>query len=104
VRKVFTRYFPVIPRDEVTIRWERLPADEFFEIDRENRVLVLNSVYRKAVLRGRAGSKADAPLVKSLLFLLLNDTFQTQRESAIERSTLAAYQAVLVAAALDEME
>jgi hypothetical protein len=104
VRRVITRYFPVIPREEVTIRWERLPADEFFEIDRENRVLVLNSVYRKAVLRGRAGSKADAPLVKSLLFLLLNDTFQTQRESAVERSTLAAYQAVLVAAARDEMK
>lgn len=105
VRKVIRSNFPVIPRDEeVTIRWGRLATDKFFEVDRENRVLVLNSLYRKAVLRGRAGSKSDAPLVKSLLLLLLNDTFRTQRESAIERSTLAAYQAVLVSAAMDELK
>ena len=105
VRKAIRRNFPIIPRDEeVTIRWARLPADQFFEIDRESRVLVLNSAYRRAVLGGRAASKADAPIVKSLLFLLVNDMFRTQRESAVERSTIAAYQAVLVAAARGEMQ
>jgi len=104
VRKVIRNSFPVIPRDEeVTIRWGRLPADSFFEIDRENRVLTLNSAYRKAVLGSRAASKSDAALVKSLLFLLLNNMFRTQRESAIERATLAAYQAVLVSAVRGEM-
>jgi hypothetical protein len=105
LRKVVRNNFPVIPRDdEVTIRWGRLPADKFFEIDRENRVLVLNSVYRRVVLGDRAASKADAPIVKALLFLLLNDMFRTQRESAVEKSTIAAYQAVLVSAARGEMK
>jgi hypothetical protein len=104
VRKMIRNNFPVIPRDEeVTIRWARLPADEFFKIDRDNRVLTLNARYRRAVLGGRAGSKADAPIVKSLLFLLVNDMFRTQRESAVEKSTIAAYQAVLVSAARSEM-
>jgi hypothetical protein len=65
---------------------------------------VLNSAYRRVVLGDRAASKADAPIVKSLLFLLVNDMFRTQRESAVERTTIAAYQAVLVAAARDEMK
>jgi transposase InsO family protein len=105
VRKAIKNNFPVIPRDdEVTIRWRKLPADSFFEIDRESRVLVLNSVYRRTVLGDRAASKADAPVVKALLFLLLNDMFRTQRESAVERSTIAAYQAVLVSAVRSEMK
>jgi hypothetical protein len=105
VRKAVKNNFPVIPRDdEVTIRWERLPANKFFEIDRESHVLMLNSVYRRVVLGDRAASKADAPIVKALLFLLLNDMFRTQRESAVEKSTIAAYQAVLVSAARGEMK
>ncbi len=65
---------------------------------------MLNSIYRRAVLGGRAASKADAPLVKSLLVLLLNDMFRTQRESAVEKAAIAAYQAVLVSAVRSEMQ
>jgi hypothetical protein len=103
VRKAVRNNFPVIPREEeIIIKWERLPPDQFFEIDRDERVLVLNSIYRRAVLAGRAASRADAPLVKSLLFLLVNDMFRTQRESAVEKAIIAAYQAVLVSAARSE--
>ena len=105
VRKAIRDNFPVVPRDEeVTIRWERLPGDQFFGIDRDSRVLVLNSLYRRAVLGNRAASKADAPIVKSLLFLLVNDMFRTQRESTVEKATIAAYQAVLVSAARGEIQ
>jgi hypothetical protein len=38
-------------------------------------------------------------MVKVLLYLLVNDMFRTQRESAVERATLDAYQSILVAAA-----
>jgi hypothetical protein len=105
VRKTVVNNFPVIPRDEeVTIRWRRLPPEQFFDIDRDCRVLVLNSIYRRAVLGSRPATEADAPIVKSLLLLLLNDMFRTQRESAIERYTIAAYQAVLVSAAQAEAQ
>lgn len=91
---------PVIPRDEeVEVRWETLPSDRFFRIDRNDRVLTLNAKYRKMVLGNRRASGADAPLTKILLYLLINEVFRTQRESAIERATLDAYQAILVTAA-----
>jgi hypothetical protein len=105
VRKAIRDHLPVIPREEeIVVQWERLPPDQFFEIDRDERVLVLNSIYRRAVLGGRVASKADAPLVKSLLFLLVNDMFRTQRESTVEKATIAAYQAVLVSAVRSEMQ
>lgn len=100
VQRAVRDSLPVIPRDDdVEVRWEPLPADRFFRIDRDDRVLILNSRYRKAVLGGRRASAADAPLAKVLLYLLVNDMFRTQRESAIERRTVEAYQAILVAAA-----
>ena len=100
VQRAVRDTLPVIPRDdEIEVRWESLPTDRFFEIDRDARVLVLNSKYRKAVLGDRRASGADAPLAKVLLYLLVNDSFRTQRESAIERATLDAYQTILVAAA-----
>ena len=104
VRKAVQKNFPVTLREqEVAFRWKRLPLDLFFEVDREERVLVLNSSYRGAVLGDRAASGADAPIVKSLLYLLVNDMFRTQRESAVEKTLIAAYQAVLVSAARSEM-
>jgi hypothetical protein len=100
VQRAVRGHFPIIPRDaEVEIGWEVLPSDEFFRIDRERRILILNSLYRRAVLGNRRASAADAPLAKVLLYLLVNDSFRTQRESAVERETLNAYQAILVAAA-----
>lgn len=100
VQRAVRDALPIIPRDnEVDVRWEPLPADKFFKVVRSNRTLILNSKYRKAVLGGRRASGADAPLSKVLLYLLLNDTFRTERESAVERATLAAYQTILVEAA-----
>lgn len=100
VQRAVRDNLPVIPRDdEIEVRWTSLPPDQFFEIDRHARVLFLNRKYRKAVLgNSRRASGADAPLTKVLLYLLINDMFRTQRESAIERGTLEAYQAILVAA------
>lgn len=104
VKRAVRQNLPVIPRDdEVDVIWGPLPWDQFFEIDRDERILLLNSKYRKAVLGGRRASAADAPLTKALLYLLVNDMLRTQRESAIERETVKAYQAILVAAASREL-
>ena len=103
VRRAIRHYFPVLPREQgVKLVWRRLPPDRFFDLERDNRILVLNSRYRRAVLGNRRASTADAPLVKALLYLLVNDMFHTQRESTLERSKLEGYQAILVAAVRGE--
>jgi hypothetical protein len=87
----------------VSIVWESLPLDQFFEMKPDDHRLVLNKRYRNAVLQGRRGSAADAPLVKSLLFLLVNELFRSRRQSAAQRELLDGYQAVLVAAARSQV-
>ena len=105
LRRAVLANLPVIPRDdEVDVGWEVLPAEQFFKIDRDNRVLVLNARYRKAVLGSRPASGADAPITKVLLYLLINDMFRTEKVSAIERKTLAAYETILVTAARCEQQ
>jgi len=99
VRRTISENLPVYPEEyAVTFLWERLPKDVFFRVDRDDCAITLNSIYRKAVLAGAKASAADAPLVKALLLLLLNDNLCSQRESAVEKATLAAWQAIMVAA------
>lgn len=100
LRRRFREVLPVTSDGkDVDIVWQRLDEDTFFAIDRDNRLLSVNSMYRPAVLGGRRGSPGDAQVPKLLLLLLVNDMFRSERESGVARATLAAYQALLVAAA-----
>lgn len=83
---------------DLAICWKRMDSDVFFEIDRENETLFLNSRYRRVVLRGSSGSKNDAPLIKSLLFFLLADDFESQRITKKKKERLETMNAVLVSA------
>ncbi len=58
---------------KIQFKWSRLTPDTFFEIDRANDTLILNDRYKKALTNGRAGS--DAPVIKTLLFLLVERSF-----------------------------
>ena len=81
------------------IRWRTLPADQFFHVDLEGRRLNLNLRYRSAVVgRGKSMDPLDAPLVKSLLFLLLNSHLSGSVRGAREKRLEAAWQQILVAA------
>ena len=100
VRAAVDTHLPVLPKEEgVRIVWDTLPPSQFFSIDREERTLTINRRFRKFLLGGTKASKADAPLIKSLLFLLTNEAFMTRRVSAIERKTLDSYSRVLAKAA-----
>ena len=50
-------------------------GDEFFEVDRDNRTLWLNVKYRGTAL-GERHSVNDAPLLKALMYLLVEDVFK----------------------------
>jgi hypothetical protein len=64
---------------EVEFSWETLPEGQLFELDPGEDRIILNKLYRKAVLSGSAASGADAPLVKMLLFLLFKEDLKLLR-------------------------
>jgi hypothetical protein len=72
----------------VKIEWATLARPDFFEIDRENFTISLNRNYRKAILGGRRATVADAPLIKLLLFFLLQEELKMGRLTASRKSYL----------------
>jgi hypothetical protein len=64
---------------DVKIRWKRLERDDFFELDRDELTVYINQAYRRKLMHGRAGSAADIPVVKCLLFFALEDALSGER-------------------------
>jgi len=64
---------------DLKIQWNSLDVDSFFEIDRERGYLYINRMYRKQLLHGLPASSSDIPVVKCLLFLLLQDALRSER-------------------------
>ncbi|MEU0278029.1 MULTISPECIES: ATP-binding protein [unclassified Streptomyces] len=89
--------------DPITFRWDALPPEVFFELDREERVVKLNREYRQAFNGGKRGGLNDAPVVKSMLYLMVNDIFQKERVRAVHTDNVALWNSVLVTAARCEL-
>ena len=105
VRQVIEEELPVLVHEEpLQFRWERLSNEKFFEIDQESHVLLLNQHYRAALLGGRTGSLNDAPMVKSLIYLLMQDAFRHERMGSRLKDNIELWQSVLVAAARAELD
>jgi hypothetical protein len=104
VRRKATSYLAgrKAPTSEVTVVWDRLPADRFFTIDRDERVVRLNSSFRSDVLHGSQSSLNDVPVVKTLLFLLLRDDLLRMRESRQFTERLEEINELLMLAAVEE--
>ena len=63
---------------QVDFVWTELHDDELFRLDREKRRILLNRTYRADVLRGFNASGADVPVLKMLIYFLLeSDMDQT---------------------------
>ncbi|MFC7218863.1 ATP-binding protein [Streptomyces polyrhachis] len=105
VREVIEDELPLIPGEEpIAIRWQALDDSLFFDIDREGRVIVLNRRFRDTILGGRRGGLNDAPLLKSLLYLLLHEVFEKEYIGSRQKDNLALWQSVMLAAAQSEVE
>lgn len=85
-------------QDPVEIKWRMLSAGEVYRIDVRDQALILNALYREAIVGRRSLDIEDAPLVKSLLLLLLADHFLGTGSGARRKREDAAWQAVLLAA------
>jgi hypothetical protein len=83
---------------------EFLCKDLFFKIDREQYVVLLNRRYRLAVTGDRGTSLNDAPLLKAVLYLLLNELFQGEYLGAKQKDNVKLWNAILAAAAKVESQ
>jgi len=102
LRRAFQREFPQKDDDPLDIRWTRLPRDDFFAIDREERVLWLNKRYRRVLAGGRNGSLNDLPVIKALLFLLTENVFAGENLGPRDKDNIEVWQEILRAAAREE--
>ncbi|MFJ2892678.1 ATP-binding protein [Streptomyces sp. NPDC087305] len=96
--------------DPISFTWARLDvppgvdtAELLFTIDHKERVVVLNRDYRHAFNGGRRGGSNDAPVLKSLLYLMLNEIFQKERVWANQTDRIALWNSVLVSAVRAEL-
>ncbi len=105
VRKAVGRELEFLMGEEpIGIRWEDLGGDDFFHIDREEQTIWLNKAYRSAVIGDRNSGLNDAPLVKTLLYLLVENLFHGAFLGAKDRDNIELWSAILGAAAKAELE
>jgi hypothetical protein len=90
--------------DPIDIRWRRSEGLDLFTVDRDNRTLWLNDRYRQVINGGTRGGLNDAPLVKALLYLLVEDVFQGEYLGVKDKDNVALWQEVLTAAARSQHE
>ncbi|WP_166844729.1 ATP-binding protein [Isoptericola sp. BMS4] len=104
VIEAFADATDLVPDEQpVDIRWSMLPEDEFFRVDVDARRLFLNARYREAIVGHRSLSPDDAPMVKALLYLLVNTHFTADIRGARLKRLESAWQRVLVAAAREHV-
>jgi hypothetical protein len=99
LRRTIQDELPFVPGEEpIDVRWTRIDGDDFFEVDRDTRTLRLNIKYRGAT-PGQRHSVNDAPILKALLYLLMEDIFKGEYLGIRDRDNIELWQEVLTAAA-----
>jgi hypothetical protein len=86
-----------IQGDAVGIKWKRMPAGEFLDVDLVDKTLWLNSRYR-SLFAPDGGSLNDAPVLKALLYLLTHHVFEGQILGSRDKDEIALWKSVLGAA------
>lgn len=94
---------PQVNGDPLNILWAKFDNDDFFEVDRTTATLRLNNRYRSAVLGGRRGGLNDAPLLKTTIFLLMENVFQGAHLGARDKDNIDLWQEILTTAARAEL-
>ena len=99
VRTALSQELPFKDVEALPVLWEDFENDDFFEIDREQGILWLNRRYRKPLLEQRRASVNDVPLVKTLMFLLMEHIFAGQNMGPRDKDNVEMWQTILKAAA-----
>ncbi|MFI1961852.1 ATP-binding protein [Streptomyces althioticus] len=105
IKRVVKEELPEKPGEEpIAFSWAALPADKFFDLDRENNVVLLNRAFRSDFNDGRRGGSNDAPVTKTLLYLLLEDCFGLGRWERGRQDRVDYWNTILLAAAAAHRE
>ncbi|MCD0443959.1 ATP-binding protein [Glycomyces sp. A-F 0318] len=105
VRKTVKNEFEELKGQEpISFIWVPLPDDRFFELDREDHVVKLNRRYRDAFNGERRGGLNDAPVMKSLLYLQLEEFFRMNRWEQKRVDQLEYTNTVLLAAVRSQLD
>jgi len=105
VRKTIEQEIPRLQGESpIDIRWDAFTDDSFFRIDREQHTLWLNKRYRKMLLGGKHGGLNDLPLLKSLLYLLVETAFEGEYLGPRDKDNIDLWQTVLTAAVQAERQ
>lgn len=88
--------------DPIRIRWERLPVGRLVEVDIERRLLRINDRYRRVF--SSSTDPEDAPMLKTLVYLLHSRFFEGSYLGARERREIEAYERIIAAALVDELQ
>ena len=83
---------------KVKIEWGAVKSGNIFELDRNDKRIILNSAYRSDILAGRSASQSDVPTFKLLLFLLLEKDLDQGKVSALQRERLDLINGILIEA------
>ncbi|MEV2247593.1 ATP-binding protein [Streptomyces sp. NPDC049970] len=103
LKKAIEREIPLLEDEEsINIRWAAFADESFFRIDRDNRTLWLNDSYRTTLLGGRRGGLNDMPVLKALLYILMEDLFQGEYLGSKDKDNLEMWQELLTVAAQGE--
>lgn len=85
-------------QDPVSMKWRVLARDRFFEVDLKSRTLWVNARFRTELIGRRSRDNTDSPVLKSLLYLLVQQMFTAHRLSNKQIEQMKAWQDVLVSA------
>ncbi|MFJ7048850.1 ATP-binding protein [Streptomyces sp. NPDC101112] len=98
VKRVIKEELPEKPGEEpITFMWGSLTDNRFFELDRENNVIVLNKAFREDFNDGQRGGANDAPVTKTLMYLLLEDCFGLGRWEKSRADRIDYFNTILLA-------
>ena len=97
-RALEERSVPFVRGQKCTITWTDLPTSGLIHVDQENRQILLNSRYRKVLLRDAHGGKTDLPLVRTLLYFVFESMLAGDRVGPVEKLRIEAIQASINAA------
>jgi hypothetical protein len=102
LRSVIVEEVPALPSlDALSIRWRRFESDQFFEVDRTASTLWLNQLYRPSPA-GQRHTVNDSPLLKALLYLLVEDVFEGEYLGRKDKDNIELWQEILTTAAKAE--
>ncbi|RVU24406.1 ATP-binding protein [Streptomyces antnestii] len=105
IKRVIKEELPEKPgEDPIAFTWTTLADDVFFALDRESNAVLLNKTYREDFNDGRRGGTNDAPVTKTLLYLLLEDCFGLGRWEKTRQDRVDYWNTILLASARSQRE